>query len=696
LCGVSVCLIARNEEAVLPRCLASVADLGHELIVVDTGSTDRTREVARQLGARVFDFPWCDDFAAARNQCLRHATGDWIFWLDADEYFTDDNCQRLATLFAPLPDDNCAYLMQSRSLAAPGQPDTFVHQVRLFRRRPDIRWEYRVHEQVLPSILRAGGRVRSTDIVIEHAGYLDAAARGRKAQRNLRLLLLEDADRPGQPFTLLYLGWTYLELEQPLQALPFLQRSLQHAHPAEPFIRKLYTLIGLVHHWLGQRSAALAVCQAGLVRFPDDAELLLLEGMLLAEHGDLIGAEARFVRLLSNPGNRADTQTATTAHCASVSTGLHGFTTRQHLAALYRRQGRLGEAETQWRAALAEQPDFIPAWLGLGELCLTQQRWPELEQILQQVRRLPGVELEAVLLQARGHLVRHEFAVARQLLHDACARFPQAMEPRVLLAHALLQEDRDHAAAERALRDVLQRDPRHAESWRDLAALLRRQRRLPEALAACQSARAYCPADLDLPLLHGLLLRETGDLPGAESCLLRLLESLPPSPSPAVRNLACTARHNLGLVYHTQGRDAEAERQWRGVVAERPDFVAAWLALADACLAQGRCDEVEQIAVQLESRCGQQHEATVLRARVHLARREFELAGQLLDETIARVPHWLWPRVLLSHVLLQDGRDPRAAEQALRDVLALAPGHPEARHNLAVLLQQRSPGSPGS
>ena len=75
----SLCVIARNEEANLSACLASAADLVHEIIVIDTGSTDRTKEVAASFGARVFDFPWCDDFSAARNESLRHATGDWIF-----------------------------------------------------------------------------------------------------------------------------------------------------------------------------------------------------------------------------------------------------------------------------------------------------------------------------------------------------------------------------------------------------------------------------------------------------------------------------------------------------------------------------------------------------------------------------------------------------------------------------------------
>jgi glycosyltransferase involved in cell wall biosynthesis len=95
---VSLCLIAKDEEHNLPACLAPAVGLVEEIVVVDTGSTDATREVARRLGARVFDFPWCDSFAAARNETLRHAQGDWVLWLDADDRLDDDNRAKLRAL----------------------------------------------------------------------------------------------------------------------------------------------------------------------------------------------------------------------------------------------------------------------------------------------------------------------------------------------------------------------------------------------------------------------------------------------------------------------------------------------------------------------------------------------------------------------------------------------------------------------
>ena len=113
---VSLCMIVKDAEATLRACLASVDDLVDEMIVVDTGSTDSTRAVATRAGAALFDFAWVDDFSAARNESIRHATGDWIFWLDADEQLDEINREKLRVVFAGLKHENAAYLMQQLSV----------------------------------------------------------------------------------------------------------------------------------------------------------------------------------------------------------------------------------------------------------------------------------------------------------------------------------------------------------------------------------------------------------------------------------------------------------------------------------------------------------------------------------------------------------------------------------------------------
>jgi Tfp pilus assembly protein PilF len=463
---VSLCLIVKDEEHNLPACLGSAADLVEEIVVVDTGSTDGTKAVAARFGARVFDFPWVDSFAAARNESLRHATGDWVFWLDADDRLDDANRRKLRALFAALPDVNVAFSMKCRCLPDPSGTATEVDHVRLFRNHPRIRWRFRVHEQILPAVRDAGGQVRWADVVIEHAGYQDPALRGRKLQRDLRLLQLEQAEQPDHPFTLFNLGSVTRELGRPAEALPLLRRSLERSHPQDSIVRKLYALIVGCHRDLGQAEQALAACRAGLNLCPDDAELLFLGSVLCRERGDLAGAEGCLLRLLNGrPGK----------HFASVTDGLRGYKARNNLALLHRQQGRDAEAEAQWRQALAERPDFANAWIGLAELLLGQRRWPDLEEAARRLETEAHGPVEAAVLRARGLLARGEFAAGRGLLEQTIAVQPRALWPRVVLSHALLQEGRDPNAAERALHAVLELDPGNAEARTNLA-VLRRQR----------------------------------------------------------------------------------------------------------------------------------------------------------------------------------------------------------------------------
>jgi tetratricopeptide (TPR) repeat protein len=409
---ISLCMIVKNEEANLPACLESAADLVDEIIIVDTGSSDRTKEVAARFGARIVDFPWVDSFAAARNESLRHATGDWIFWLDADDRLDEDNRQRLRELFAGLRDENVAYVMKCQCLPDPVHgTTTVVDHVRLFRNSPELHWKYRVHEQILPALRRRGDAVRWCDVVIDHAGYQDPALRGRKLERDLRLLQLERAEQPNDPFTLFNLGQIYQELDRLPEALGYLKQSLERSHPADSIVRKLFALIIQCHRRLGQPAEALAACRAGRGYYPDDIELLYAEAVVRRELGDPAGAEACLRQLLRTPPG---------AHFASVDAGLRGFKTLHFLAVLDYERGKTTEAEAQWRMALAERPDFLPALQGVGNLYLGQGRWPELEQVLKQMQASPQGAQEAARLWARA-------CAARGISPNHMTSFPDAV-----------------------------------------------------------------------------------------------------------------------------------------------------------------------------------------------------------------------------------------------------------------------------
>src|SRR5262249_43967999 len=149
-----------------------------------------------------------------------------------------------------------------------------------------------------------------------------------------------------------------------------------------------------------------------------------------------------------------------------------------------------------------------------------------------------------------------------------------------------------------------------------------------EALAASQEGRSLYPEDTELLFHEALLCREQGDLRGAEALLLRLLQ---PRPSEHFASLDAglsgyKARHNLAVVYQQQGRPADAETQWRMILEERPDFMPAWLGLAELRLRAADWPGLETLADQLAQRPGGVIEAAVLRARAHLTRKEYREA----------------------------------------------------------------------
>jgi tetratricopeptide (TPR) repeat protein len=468
---VSLCVIARNEAANLPACLQSAAGLVDETVVVDTGSTDESRRIAAELGAQVHDFPWRDDFAAARNETLRHATGDWVFWLDADDRLDQVNRTRLSDLFSKLKDENAGYVMRciSRTSAGNAADASVFDHVRLFRRQSGIRWRYRVHEQILPSLEEHHYFIHRAEVEIQHLGYQDDAAQARKLDRNLRLLELEDREHPNDAFVLFNLGQVYGGKGRLADAMSCYQRSLRLAGTGQSFVRKLFALLARTGRQLGQPNDAMRFCRQGLQRFPNDPELIFQEAWLLYLFGDAHGTETRFLQLLHG-AKAPDDELA-----FGTTAGVGGYQTRHNLAVLYRDQQRFGEAEAQWRAALAEQPDFPPAQLGLGELYLGQARWREMEPILTRLEANPATLVEGAVLRSQMQLANGELQAAHQVLDRCIAAQPKALGPRIVLSRLLIQEGRDRGTIERALEAVLALDPNHAEARQNLAWV--RQRR---------------------------------------------------------------------------------------------------------------------------------------------------------------------------------------------------------------------------
>lgn len=212
---LSACLIVKNEALLLSRCLESIRSFVDEIIVVDTGSYDDTIEIASSYGARVYHFNWINDFSAARNESLRHAKGDWVLYIDADETVDAVNAAKIQQVITR--EDISAVTVRQCIPQQSGNIATafYSEYCRLFRRHPAIRFEGKIHEQILPAIERQGGKVLCTDIVIHHWAYaVNEEKKQRRAERNLCYLLTELEMVQDDPFLYFNLGMTYRELGQ--------------------------------------------------------------------------------------------------------------------------------------------------------------------------------------------------------------------------------------------------------------------------------------------------------------------------------------------------------------------------------------------------------------------------------------------------------------------------------------------------
>lgn len=210
---LSVCIIAKNEESMIRDCLESIKDISNDIIIVDTGSTDRTKSIALEYTSKVLNYEWNDDFAAARNYCLEQAKNDFILSIDCDERLI--NPDFVNTKLSQIKDNIGGVMVKvvSYNDKNAGKDVFNSKMVRLFRNDTRIRFDGIIHEQVLNSIIDAGYKLLDSEIEFIHEGYNhDALTMRKKQKRNLDLLLRQTRTNPNNAYNLFQLARTYLAL----------------------------------------------------------------------------------------------------------------------------------------------------------------------------------------------------------------------------------------------------------------------------------------------------------------------------------------------------------------------------------------------------------------------------------------------------------------------------------------------------
>lgn len=334
---VSLCMIVKNEERTLSRCLDTVADLVEEIVIVDTGSTDGTLEVARQYTDRIWSVPWTDDFAAARNAAFDRATMEYCLWLDADDVLEPEDRARFRALKEGLSPDTDVVMLPYR--AGGGEDGLVYYRERLIRRGAGLRWEGAVHEVITPV-----GRVEYGDAAVTHrrTGTGDP-------DRNLRIYQ-----------GLLSRGHVLTPREQYYYARELLGHGLDKAaaEQLEAFLerpegwwvdrRQACLELGGCYERLGRTEDAFRALTRGLRFGPPGAELCCALGWFFLAREELPGAVYWYERALECP--RRDSEGS------FVHPDCYGYIPWLQLCVCWYRLGDRARAEACNEAAGALKP----------------------------------------------------------------------------------------------------------------------------------------------------------------------------------------------------------------------------------------------------------------------------------------------------------------------------------------------------
>jgi len=283
---VSLCMIVKNEEQYLAKCLRSVKPVVDEMIVADTGSTDRTKEIARAFGVKIYDFKWTDDFSEARNFSISKASGRWTFHLDADEVISSIDYEAFRKIIRQSATKQIAFLINTRNYtmdvnqvewtANDGKYDkeeaatgwTPSKKVRLFCNESSIRFEYPIHEMVDPSLKRAGITVKECSIPVHHYGKLNKEKSSGKVEVYYQIGRKKLDETGGDAVAIRELAIQAEIIKKHDEAIELWERFIA----IEPSVPKAYINMGISYCSLGKFEEVLETAKKAMKLAPNMKE----------------------------------------------------------------------------------------------------------------------------------------------------------------------------------------------------------------------------------------------------------------------------------------------------------------------------------------------------------------------------------------------------------------------------------------
>lgn len=352
---LSLCMIVKNEEKLLSRCLESVKTLVDEIIIVDTGSTDQTKAIAQEYTEHVYDFIWINDFAAARNESLKYATGKWILILDADEYIEQYNHEELRKLLSSRPEQKPeVFLLNILNLLGDGYDETQVLKsqgARLFANNGLIYYRQPLHEQLTCDNEEL--TLQSLSFTIYHTGYTSSVVSEKeKSARNMAILEQMKPDQESDPYYQFVLGNEHKSLDQKQTAMQCYYRSYEKSRPTDAWYHYLLTSLISLELQTSNFEQAHTHIKQGLSAAPDSVDYHCLNGLLLEELGFLNNAAEHYLTCI----HLTEKAAASGQSSHVLESSYEKIIPYQRLAEIARQQSRLEDAVSHWSNTLINQP----------------------------------------------------------------------------------------------------------------------------------------------------------------------------------------------------------------------------------------------------------------------------------------------------------------------------------------------------
>ncbi|MCL5019253.1 MAG: glycosyltransferase, partial [Patescibacteria group bacterium] len=389
---ISVTMIVKDEEEMLGQCLESIVDVADELVVVDTGSKDKTVEIAQQYGAKVYHHPWQNSFSEARNYSISKATGDWILIIDADEVL--EKTDKLKARELKWHDENDCYCFAVYS-QLPGHLGGVSqgkhYSPRLFKRREDIRYEGIVH-----NVLRMPSKTCMTEVGIYHFGYdLRKEKMEEKFQRSLALLMIQVKDHPDDPFVRFNLAQMYLSRDYYKEATEHAEKIVSLLRPEKRdqvhiLLMGLYQL-ALINIRLNEFEKAKNYCKTALKIKRNYIDPLLALGWIYffeENYKQSLTVLRNFIKYCEELNKGSDFNMIVLNKLGSL------FEAYYLIGEIYCRQGRLADARDMLTKSNELNPYYWQTYKSLGMIAIHEHDDQSGEQLFEQAIKLGYLNAE--------------------------------------------------------------------------------------------------------------------------------------------------------------------------------------------------------------------------------------------------------------------------------------------------------------